>query len=266
MSDTTEHVVVEHVVKHVVTEQRAKVLLCRLNRPEKKNALTHAMYTAMGDALARLEADPSVRVLVFTGTDDSFTAGNDLGDFLGVAPVIDGLTPVGRFLHLISTATKPVVAAVNGLAVGVGVTMLLHCDLAYAAPAARFKMPFVDLGLVPEAGSSLLLPQLVGHRRASELLLLSEMFDAQAALRMGFVNALADDAIGYALEQAHVLAAKSPSAVRHTKRLLRSPLESITGRMAEEGAIFAALLQSPEFKEAATAFAERRPADFSAFE
>jgi enoyl-CoA hydratase/carnithine racemase len=249
----------------VVTEQHNQVLLCRLNRPEKKNALTHVMYTAMGDALAQLEADPAVRVLVFTGTGDSFTAGNDLGDFLGTPPVIDGMTPVGRFLHLIARATKPVIAAVNGLAVGVGVTMLLHCDLAYSSPGARFKMPFVDLGLVPEAGSSLLLPQLVGHRRASELVLFSEMFDARAALQMGFVNAIADDVVAHAMERAAMLATKSPSAVRHSKALLRSPLGSVTERMEHEGAIFGTLLQSAEFKEAATAFAERRPPDFRGF-
>ena len=249
----------------VVLEQHGKVLVCRLNRAEKKNALTHAMYTSMGDALVQLDADDSVRVLIFTGIGDTFTAGNDLADFLAPAPIVDGITPVGRFLHLLVRAQNPVIAAVNGLAVGVGVTMLLHCDLAYAAPAARFKMPFVDLGLVPEAGSSLLLQQLVGHRRASELLLLSEMFDAQSALRMGLVNALADDTIGYALDRAAALAAKSPSAVRHTKALLRSPLDAITDRMEQEGAVFAVQLQSPDFKEAATAFAERRPPDFSAF-
>jgi enoyl-CoA hydratase/carnithine racemase len=241
------------------------VLLCQLQRPEKKNALTGAMYTGMGDALQRLDTDSAIRALIFTGSGDSFTAGNDLGDFMaGVRP--EGETPVGRFLRLISTASKPVIAAVNGLAIGVGVTMLLHCDFVYASPGARFKMPFVDLGLVPEAASSMLVPNLVGPRRASELLLLSEMFSAEQAVQMGFANAVVEgDLIAHATAVAQQIASKAPSAVRRAKELMRMTPTSISERMAAEGAVFAEQLKTPEFKEAATAVLERRPADFSAF-
>jgi enoyl-CoA hydratase/carnithine racemase len=250
----------------VETFARGKVLVCRLNRPQKKNALTHVMYTAMGDALERLQTDNAIRVLIFTGSGDSFTAGNDLADFVAGNDG-GGETPVSRFLRLIATATKPVIAAVNGLAVGVGVTMLLHCDFAYASPTARFKMPFVDLGLVPEAASSMLVPLLVGPRRANELFLLSEMFPADEAAKMGFVNAVVEgDVLEHAIAVAQQVASKAPAAIRRSKELMRLPSMSISERMAIEGKVFAEQLQTPEFKEAATAFAERRTADFSAFE
>jgi enoyl-CoA hydratase/carnithine racemase len=242
------------------------VLLCQLQRPEKKNALTAAMYTGMGDALEQLDSDSSVRALIFTGSGDSFTAGNDLGDFMA-GDRHEGEAPVSRFLRLISTASKPVIAAVNGLAVGVGVTMLLHCDFVYVSPAARFKMPFVDLGLVPEAASSMLVPNLVGFRRASELLLLSEMFSAEQAVEMGFANAVVEgDVVEHATVVARQLASKAPTAVRRAKELMRMTPTSVSERMTVEGAMFAEQLKTPEFKEAATAIFERRPADFSAFE
>ncbi len=245
---------------------RGKVLVCRLNRPQKKNALTHVMYTAMGDALECLQNDNAIRVLIFTGSGDSFTAGNDLADFVA-GNNSDTETPVSRFLRLISTATKPVISAVNGLAVGVGVTMLLHCDFAYASPTARFKMPFVDLGLVPEAASSMLVPLLVGPRRANELFLLSEMFAADEAAKMGFVNAVVEgDVLEHAIEVAQRIASKAPAAIRRSKELMRLPSMAISERMAIEGKVFAEQLGTPEFKEAAAAFAERRTADFSAFE
>jgi enoyl-CoA hydratase/carnithine racemase len=256
---TTETALVE-------TFTRGKVLVCRLNRLQKKNALTHVMYTAMGDALDRLASDNDLRVLIFTGSGDSFTAGNDLSDFLAGNDA-SGETPVSRFLRLISTASKPVIAAVNGLAVGVGVTMLLHCDFAYAAPAARFKMPFVDLGLVPEAASSMLVPLLVGPRRANELIMLSEMFSAEEAAKMGFVNAVVEgDVLAHAIGVAELVASKAPTAIRRSKELMRLPAMTIQERMAIEGAMFGELLRTPEFKEAANAFAERRPADFSSFD
>jgi enoyl-CoA hydratase/carnithine racemase len=252
----------------VVTSILGPVLICQLNRPDKKNALTHAMYTAMGDALAQLDSDPTLRSLIFTGSGDSFTAGNDLGDFVsGGGERADKETPVGRFLRLISTAQKPVISAVNGLAVGVGVTMLLHCDFAYAVPGARFTMPFVDLGLVPEAASSMLVTQLVGPRRASDLFMLSERFSASDAAQMGFINAVVDgDVLEHAVSIAQRIASKAPSAIRATKALLRTTATSVEERMGVEGAIFARQLRSPEFREAASAFAERRPADFSAFD
>jgi enoyl-CoA hydratase/carnithine racemase len=252
--------------KLVETYAVGNLLVCRLNRPQKKNALTHVMYTAMGDALQQLESDNNVRVLIFTGSGDSFTAGNDLADFVAGNEAA-GESPVGRFLRLISTATKPVIAAVNGLAVGVGVTMLLHCDFAYASPDARFKMPFVDLGLVPEAASSMLVPQLVGLRRANELFMLSEMFSAAEAAQMGFVNSVVDgDVLEHAIAVAERVASKAPSAIRRSKELMRLPAMPIPERMTIEGRVFAEQLRTPEFKEAATAFAERRPADFSSFD
>jgi enoyl-CoA hydratase/carnithine racemase len=249
----------------VETTTHGNVLLCRLNRPDKKNALTHDMYTAMGDALEALDADASLRVLIFTGSGDSFTAGNDLADFVS-PPSGSGETPVSRFLRLISSAAKPVIAAVNGLAIGVGVTMLLHCDFGYASPNAKFRMPFVDLGLVPEAASSMLVPAMVGPRRANELLLLGDSFTAREAADMGFINAVVDgDVVAHALEIANRIAAKAPSAIRRSKELLRSTPNSVSDRMRAEGAVFAEQLATPEFKEAATAFMERRAPDFSAF-
>lgn len=250
---------------HVETSVDAGVLTIRLERPEKKNALTHAMYAAMADGLARANADPAVRVALVTGSGDSFTAGNDLGDFAGNPPRADGEAPVTRFLREISTSAKPVVAAVNGLAVGVGVTMLLHCDLVYAARSATFQAPFVNLALVPEAASSLLLPRLVGHAKASEMFLLGTRIDAAQAEAAGLVSAVFDDAALHveAAKRAAQLAAKAPNAVLATKRLMRGDGAAIAARMAEEGALFARQLASPEVREAISAFMQKRPPDFS---
>jgi enoyl-CoA hydratase/carnithine racemase len=249
----------------VTIAAQGQVLICTLNRPTKKNALTHDMYTAMGDALEALDANTTLRALIFTGSGDSFTAGNDLADFASGGET-HGETPVGRFLRLISSAAKPVIAAVNGLSIGVGVTMLLHCDFGYASPGAVFRMPFVDLGLVPEAASSLLVPQLVGHRRANELLLLGQSFTAAEAAQMGFVNAVVnDDVLAHALSVAEQLAAKAPSAIRRSKELLRTAPTSVAERMLVEGKLFGEQLRTPEFAEAAGAFMERRKPDFSKF-
>ncbi|HLN07688.1 MAG TPA: enoyl-CoA hydratase [Xanthobacteraceae bacterium] len=249
---------------HVVTAVADGILAIHLNRPEKKNALTVAMYAGMADALERADADGSVRVVTLTGTADSFTSGNDIADFMQQRPT-SGETPVLRFLRLVSTTRKPLIAAVNGLAVGVGVTMLLHCDLAYAADSATFQLPFVSLGLVPEAASTLLLPRLVGHQRACELLLLGEKFDAASAREIGLVNAVHPAAAlaGAVQERAQLLAGKPPSAVRLTKALLRSESTGVAERMIEEGRHFASQLQSPEAREAFAAFMERRKPDFS---
>lgn len=254
------------MVEHVVTAAADGILDIRLNRPDKKNALTVAMYAALADALERADADASVRVVTLTGTADSFTSGNDIVDFMQQKPT-PGETPVLRFLRVISTAQKPLIAAVNGLAVGVGVTMLLHCDLVYAADSASFRLPFVDLGLVPEAASTLLLPRLVGHRRAAELLWFGEKFDAAAARDFGLVNEIYPAGmLGTAVrDRATLLASKPPSAVRLTKALLKSEKTGVAERMAEEGACFARQLQSPEAREAFSAFMERRKPDFSRF-
>lgn len=250
---------------HILTTTHDAVLRIQINRPDKKNALTLAMYDAMTAALLAAEADPAVRVILFAGADTCFTAGNDLADFLNNPPSGED-SPVFRFLKTLLAAQKPVLAAVHGVAVGIGTTMLLHCDLVWAGPSARFQVPFVNLGLTPEAASSLILPQLMGHRRAAELLLLGETFDAEAALAVGLVNGLRADSEldAYVLHKAQVLAAKPPTAVRLSKQLMkRWPADAVRQAMSAEGEIFIARLHSPEAREAMTAFFERRQPDFS---
>jgi enoyl-CoA hydratase/carnithine racemase len=251
---------------HVIAAAADGILAIRLNRPNRKNALTVAMYAALADALERGDAEKSVRVITLTGTGDSFSSGNDIADFMQQEPT-PGETPVLRFLRVISTTSKPLVAAVNGLAVGVGVTMLLHCDLVYAAETATFQLPFVNLGLVPEAASTLLLPRMVGHQRASELMLLGEKFDAGTARSIGLVNAVhPTQALGAAVkERVEMLASKPPSALRLTKALLKGESTTVAARMTEEVAQFSKQLQSPEVKEAFSAFMQRRKPDFSRF-
>ncbi len=251
--------------QHILTTTHDAVLRIQIHRPDKKNALTLGMYDAMTAALLAAEADPAVRVILFAGADTCFTAGNDLGDFLNSPPSGED-SPVFRFLKALITAQKPVLAAVHGVAVGIGTTMLLHCDLVWAGPGARFQTPFVNLGLTPEAASSLILPQLMGHRRAAELLLLGETFDAETALAVGLVNGLRADSEldDYVLHKAQTLAAKPPTAVRLSKELMkRWPAEAVRQTMSAEGEIFIARLHSPEAREAMTAFFERRQPDFS---
>ena len=250
---------------HVLLERRNGILQITMNRPDKKNALTLAMYEAMTAGMIDAAEESAVRVIVIAGTEACFTAGNDLGDFLN-SPPADQDSPVFQFLKALVSARKPVVAVVHGPAVGIGTTMLLHCDLIYASASARFQLPFVNLGLSPEAASSLLLPQLLGYHRAAELLLLGEAIDANTALHWGLVNAVRPDEEldGYALHRAEQLAAQPPNAVQLSKVLMRrtSPA-AIEETMAEEGRHFMARLRSPEAREAMQAFLERRPADFS---
>lgn len=250
----------------VTTALDAGVLSIIMNRPDKKNALTHAMYAAMADALEQAERDAAIRVALITGAGDAFTAGNDLGDFMS-APPQGADAPVFRFLRAIASASKPVIAAVNGLAVGVGTTMLLHCDLVYAARSATFTAPFVNLALVPEAASSLLLPQRIGHAKAAELFLLGAKLDAAGAEAAGLVAAVFDDAalLAEATSRAKALAAKAPNAVRLTKALMKRQPEPVAERMAEEARHFGAQLTSPEVREAITAFMQKRAPDFSSF-
>ena len=249
---------------NVVISRADGVLEIRLDRPEKKNALTRAMYDAMADAFALTDTDPALRVALLTGTGDTFTSGNDISDFQSRAAG-DGRSSASRFLPTISAMQKPLIAAVNGAAVGVGTTMLAHCDLIVAARSARFVMPFTGLGLVPEAASSLLFPRLLGNQRASALLLLGEPLDAQTAFEWGFVNRVVDDAalMDTARDMARRLAALPPEAVRLTKRLIRHGATDMAGRMAEELALFRERLGSPEAKEAFAAFREKRRPDFS---
>jgi len=251
---------------HVIVEQHGTVLRVALNRPEKKNALTHAMYTAMSDAIDRVEQDPGLRVLLLTGTADCFTSGNDMLDFM-TNPPAGGGSPVMRFLEGIRRMAKPLVAAVNGPAVGVGTTLLLHCDLAYAGRSAKLQMPFVSLGLCPEAGSSLLVPMMVGQRKAAQLLLLGETFSAEEAREYGFVNAVFDDADYQqkAMEKAQQLAAQPPASVRLAKAQMRASFPQLSEVMMKEGAEFIARLKSPEAMEAMSAFMQKRKPDFSRF-
>lgn len=252
---------------HILTTTSDRVLSIRINRPEKKNALTLAMYTAMTEALSAAADDPAVRVVLLTGNEQGFTAGNDISDFVAHPPV-DLDSPVMRFLRVLTTFPKPLVAAVNGVAIGIGTTMLLHCDLVYAGEGARFHLPFVDLGLVPEAASSLLLPQLVGRRRAAELLMLATPFDAQRSLTLGLVNAVYPPAEVETVAQAaaQTLASKAPTALRLTKALMmRGMQDAVEDALILEARQFVQQLRSPEAQEAFQAFLERRKPDFSRF-
>ena len=251
---------------HVQVTTAERITTIRLDRPDKKNALTFAMYAAMGGALEAAAADPAVRAVVIAGSRECFTAGNDLGDFMRAAQGSGEPLAALGFLRTIAAFDKPLVAAVAGVAIGIGTTMLLHCDLVYAAPNARFKVPFVDLGLVPEAGSSILLPALVGPRRAAQMLLLGEQLDAATALDWGLINAVVDDPAAAAATAAGRLAASAPSALRITKRLTqRAHRDAVFEAMRIEGEAFAERLRSPEAMEAFQAVAERRAPDSSRF-
>lgn len=234
------------------------------NRPEKKNALTRDMYAAVVDALVSADADPAIRVVILTGTGETFTSGNDIEDFR-VRAAATNESAASPFLTTISTMQKPLIGAVNGAAIGVGTTMLAHCDLVVAARSARFVMPFTSLGLVPEAGSSLLFPRMIGNQRASALLLLGEPLSAETAFEWGFVNQVVDDAalMDTARGLAQRLAALPPQAVRETKKLIRHGAPDVTARIAEELELFRERLASPEAAEAFTAFVEKRKPDFS---
>ena len=242
---------------HVLTAVDDGVLIITLNRPDKKNALTRGMYESLATALVSAATDDATRAVLLHGAGGAFTAGNDLGDFLSDPPTGDD-SPVFRFLRALAECPKPVIAAVEGAAVGVGTTMLLHCDLVYASPSAKFRLPFVDLGLVPEAASSYLLPRAVGPARAAELLLLGEPFSADEAYRMGLVNAVVDDAPAHARDRAAALAAKPPEAVQLTKALLRgNRAGAVDDTMREEGRLFIERLASPEAQDAFARFFAR---------
>lgn len=249
---------------HVTTSVKDGILTILMDRPDKKNALTPDMYDAMTVALKDAEKNPDVRVIMITGAGDSFTAGNDLKDFLDNPPNSKN-SPVMNFLHAISETKLPVVAAVNGVAVGVGVTMLLHCDFVYMSKDATLSLPFVNLGLVPEAAASLLLPRLAGHQRAAEMLMLGEPFSSKVAQEIGLANAVCEpaDLQATALKTAKKLAAKPRDALRHTKALLRREFETVAQRLDAEADVFAKCLESADAKEAFTAFKEKRKPKFS---
>jgi len=231
-----------------------------LDRPEKKNALTVAMYAVLADAVASAEAD-DVGALLLTASGDAFTAGNDLRDFLADPPRGPD-APVIRFLHALVDTDVPIVAAVRGAAIGIGTTMLLHADVVYASPDARFVLPFVDLGIVPEAGSSVLLQQRIGRARAGAALYVGEAIDANAALASGLIAKVVDDDAldAAAAAAASAIAAKPRAAVRETKRLLRYDRDAVRAAIARETEAFTARLSSDEARAAMTAFFTRAPA------
>lgn len=251
--------------EHIHTELADRILSVRIQRPEKKNALTGEMYAALAAAMLRADQDPAINVIFLTGTQDCFSSGNDILSFL-TARASDPDRPVVRFLRGLVDLGKPVVAAVNGPVVGVGVTMLLHCDLVYAAADARFQLPFANIGICLEAGSSVLLPALMGAQRAAELILLGESFGVDKALEYGLVNDIYPVAeyqqLAYA--KAERLAAQPPDALRTCRQLLRRHSRSaLHDAMTAEFEQVARLLGGPEAREAMTAFLEKRKPDFS---
>jgi enoyl-CoA hydratase/carnithine racemase len=249
----------------ILTHIDAGVMTITFNRLDKKNSITSSMYAAMADAVAQAAADPAVRVVVFQGHESIFSAGNDIGDFLNQPPSTQE-SPVFRFLRGIATFEKPLLAAVAGPAVGIGTTMLFHCDLVYAGDNAAFSMPFVNLGLCPEAASSYLAPRMFGYHRAAEALLMGEPFFAEAAQEVGLVNRVVPptEVNGYAQAQARKLAAKPLSSLMATKRLMKGgDQQAVLQKMDEEGRDFGRMLREPAAKEAFGAFMEKRKPDFS---
>lgn len=255
-------------MSQVFVELRSGVLHIVFNRPEKKNALTLAMYEAANAAFERAASDAEVKAVLIAGEGGSFTAGNDLQDFVANPPQGEE-APVLQFLRHLASLDKPLVAAAQGFAVGVGTTLLMHCDLVYAADDAQFVLPFVQLGLCPEAASSLLLPQIAGYQRAAEKLLLGEPFDAAEALAMGLVNRVlpAEALREFAVSQAEKFTRLPGPSVRATKRLLKGlgdqGPQAVLARMRSEEALFQALLGAPAAREAMMAFLQKRKPDFS---
>ncbi len=257
---------------HIKTATLNGVLHIEIARPEKKNALTQAMYTAMAEALHGAQEDKAVRAVLISGQPGIFTSGNDIEDFMQRPPGQGGSgdldSPVFRFMLALLDCDKPVVAAVTGGAIGIGTTMLLHCDFVYVSDEARLAMPFVGLGLVPEYASSLVLPALMGQRRAAEKLLLGDPITPEQAVEFGIANAVlpASEVLNHARRVAERFNALPPGAVREAKQLMRGPLrDDILATIRREGEIFARRLRSPEAMEAFQAFFQKRKPDFSKF-
>ena len=245
------------MTEHVRVERNGEVLAITLARPDRRNAITVAMYAALADAVESAAADSAIRVITLRGEGQDFAAGNDLADFLGAAPRLDEEIPVWRLLRALATCETPMVAAVHGNCVGIGTTMLLHCDLVIADDSARFSMPFVDLALVPEAASSLLFPRIAGRRRSARYLLLCEPFGADEAQAIGLVShRCSPEALDDRLDQVvTALLAKPREALRQTQKLLRhGARDEILERMKLESSLFAERLASPEVKQAISAF------------
>lgn len=249
----------------IVIWRDGPVQILRIARPEKKNALTGTMYGALCDALEAGDSDETIAAHVITGSDGMFTAGNDIGDFLATAQGTGDLgKDVVRFIRLLPVVKKPLIAAVDGNAIGIGTTLLFHCDLVYAAPDATFATPFLDLGVVPEAASSLLMPRRMGYARAFAMLALGDPVSANDAVAAGFVNAIvpANDLDNAAIDAAKRLAQKPPQALAIARQLMRGDPSEILSRMDEEVVAFRQRLRSPEAIEAFTAFIEKRPPNF----
>lgn len=243
---------------NVIITDAGHIRTIRMNRPDKKNAITFTMYEAVADALESANASDQVRCVIIAGVPGAFSAGNDLSDFLSVMETSSDAPnrPASRFLHALVRCRKPIVAAVNGLAVGIGATLLLHCDFVVAASDARFSTPFVSLGLVPEAASSLLAPLLFGHRRAFEFLVMGHALTAADAKAFGLVNLIVppEEVDAQAMQAAREIADLPPDAVRLSRELIRGPVDALLARMDQENAIFAERLRSPEPRAAIEAF------------
>ncbi|MEO0499146.1 MAG: enoyl-CoA hydratase-related protein [Pseudomonadota bacterium] len=248
---------------YIKTERKGRVLTIALNRPDKMNALTHDMYAAMADGLDRATEDSGIRAVMFHAHGDVFTAGNDLKDFAAGMP--EGTPPVVRFLETLRDFEKPVLAAVGGPAIGVGVTMLLHCDLSFAGEAATFRAPFAHIGLVPEAGSSLLMPQAMGTAFANDMLLAGRTLTAPEALQAGLVSRVftTEDLIEKTLAVATDISRQAPTAMKHSKALIRTGREAVAQQMKRESVHFNAQLRSDEFAEAMAATMEKRAPAFA---
>lgn len=256
------------MTQHVLVEKSEKIVTLTLNRPDKKNALTRAMYAALAAEIANADTDPNIRCILIKANGDMFTAGNDLADFAAIGSAAAAPKPedANPLLPALARAKTPIVAAVNGRAVGVGVTMLLHCDMVFLADDALLIAPFVNLALVPEAGSSLLMPLRIGHVRAFEMFVLGEPVNAEKAVSWGIANRAVPPSELHAIARAAAvaIAARAPASVIATKTLMRDQ-SAMLARMSEETGHFVRQLKSAEFKEAFTAFSERRAPDFSKF-
>lgn len=259
----------DNTMSHIESERDGAVQRIAINRPDKKNALTADMYDALSTALEQAEADDGVRVILLHAKGAAFTAGNDLEDFLKKPWKEQAIPPAVRFIHAVARARKPIVAAVQGLAVGVGTTILLHCDLVYAAEDAKLVMPFINLGIVPEAASTVLLPLAIGRQRAAELFMLGAPLSARRAFEMGLVNAVVapEALLATAAAAAQQLAEKPAGALRACKALMtRAQQSEVERAMREEVMVISERLESAETKEALSAFLEKRKPDFSRFQ
>ena len=242
----------------ILRQTDGPILTLTFNRPEKQNALTREMYQALADAINEANGDFGIRAIILSTSSAHFTAGNDLFDFLNEPPLEPG-SPVMNFLEAIHSFAKPVLAAVSGNAIGIGTTMLLHCDIVVADSSAKFVMPFVNLGLVPEAGASLLFPRLVGHQAASKVFLTGDGFDAKTAKEFGLIAEISETPLEKVREYAEKIAAQPPNAIIQTKALLKSELhEKVAAVMRAEGELFQMALQSDEAREAFMNFLAKR--------